>query len=99
MGPDFVEECNDLRQEIKKIGDQVFALIDRTDAIPKQQKSMDLATYQALKKEMAANVDLAYRHLEDARMRIGKVLQARDGGVSVYDAPKPTPPPTDEGEV
>jgi hypothetical protein len=28
---------------------------------------------------------LAYRHLEDASMRLGKVIQALDGGVSVYD--------------
>ncbi len=34
--------------------------------------------------EINANIMLAYRHLEDARMRIGKVLQAYDGGQSVY---------------
>jgi len=39
--------------------------------------------------EAIANVMLAYRHLEDARMRLGKVLQAADGGVSVYDRKKP----------
>jgi hypothetical protein len=35
--------------------------------------------------EVIANVTLAYRHLEDASMRLGKALQALDGGVSVYD--------------
>lgn len=35
--------------------------------------------------EVMANLTLAYRHLEDAAMRMGKVLQAHDGGVSVYD--------------
>jgi hypothetical protein len=35
--------------------------------------------------EMKANIMLAYRHLEDARMRLGKVIQAYDGGVSCYD--------------
>ena len=35
--------------------------------------------------EMLANIMLAYRHLEDARMRLGKVIQAYDGGVSCYD--------------
>ncbi len=35
--------------------------------------------------EMKANIMLSYRHLEDAAMRLGKVLQAHDGGVSVYD--------------
>jgi len=35
--------------------------------------------------EMKANFMLCYRHLEDAAMRLGKVLQAKDGGMSVYD--------------
>lgn len=35
--------------------------------------------------EMHANIMLAFRHLEDARMRLGKVAQAMDGGVSIYD--------------
>lgn len=39
--------------------------------------------------EAHANVTLAFRHLEDARMRLGKVIQALDGGTSCY-AQKPT---------
>lgn len=35
--------------------------------------------------EMRANIMLAVRHMEDARMRIGKVIQASDGGVSCYN--------------
>lgn len=35
--------------------------------------------------ETVANVTLAYRHIEDASMRLGKALQSLDGGVSVYD--------------
>lgn len=35
--------------------------------------------------EAMANVTLAYRHLEDASMRLGKAIQALDGGISVYD--------------
>jgi hypothetical protein len=35
--------------------------------------------------EACANATLAYRHLEDASMRLGKTIQAIDGGVSVYD--------------
>jgi UDP-N-acetylglucosamine 2-epimerase len=35
--------------------------------------------------EQIANIVLSYRHLEDARMRLGKVLQARIGGISIYD--------------
>lgn len=35
--------------------------------------------------EMVANVTLAYRALEDASMRLGKAIQAHNGGTSVYD--------------
>ncbi len=35
--------------------------------------------------EMRSNIVLAFRHLEDARMRIGKAIQAFDGGTSVHD--------------
>jgi hypothetical protein len=37
------------------------------------------------KGEVLANLTLAYRHLEDASMRVGKAIQAYDGGASVYD--------------
>lgn len=42
--------------------------------------------------EIKENIILAYRHLEDASMRLGKAIQAYDGGksaaedaVSIYD--------------
>lgn len=35
--------------------------------------------------EMKANLMHCYCHLEDAAMRLGKVLQAKDVGKSVYD--------------
>ena len=35
--------------------------------------------------EVLANLTLAYRHLEDASMRVGKTIQARAGGKSPYD--------------
>jgi hypothetical protein len=38
--------------------------------------------------EALANVQLAHRHLEDSRMRLGKVLQAIEGGVSILDHPE-----------
>jgi hypothetical protein len=38
--------------------------------------------------EVIANLMLSYRHLEDAAMRLGKAIQATDGGVSCYDGPE-----------
>jgi len=47
--------------------------------------SQDLADNPLGKRcEMYDNLLLAYRHLEDARMRVGKAVQAYDGGKSVY---------------
>ena len=35
--------------------------------------------------EMAENLMLAVRHMEDARMRLGKAIQYSGDGVSKYD--------------
>ena len=35
--------------------------------------------------ERIANLTLAFRHLEDCRMRLGKAMQAAQGEVSLYD--------------
>lgn len=37
--------------------------------------------------EMKANIMLAVRHLEDARMRLGKLCQYAEDGVSILDKP------------
>lgn len=37
--------------------------------------------------EELANLTLAYRHMEDCIMRLGKVIQAYQGGKSIYDKP------------
>jgi len=38
--------------------------------------------------EMRASTMLAVRHIEDARMRLGKVLQYERDGVAIFDRPK-----------
>lgn len=71
-----------LRAKIKEVGDEVLRLRDNAAACG-NQLNVD-------KGEAIANVQLAYRHLEDARMRLGKTIQAIDGGKSVYDSPPRT---------
>ena len=61
--------CNDLRDDIEAI----------------KMRVQVLRTSPQTPGEAGANATLAYRHLEDARMRLGKVIQALDGGVSCYD--------------
>lgn len=63
------QDCEAMRREIKAIADRLAVL------------RLDIAAPS----EVIANATLAYRHLEDASMRLGKAIQAIDGGVSVYD--------------
>ena len=74
----FEDGVSGLRKSTRNLGSQVVQL--KTDSIFSQKEK-----YPGQHGEMMANIMLAYRHLEDARMRLGKVLQAWDDGVSVYD--------------
>ena len=66
-----VADCEALRREIKPLAEKLYVFFDEMD------------TDQP--REAYANAELAYRHLEDASMRLGKAIQALDGGTSVYD--------------
>lgn len=72
------EPVEALRMELGRLAKQVFAL--KVGNGPVQQ----IADHED-RGEGIANVMLAYRALEDARMRLGKVIQAADGGKSIYD--------------
>jgi hypothetical protein len=65
--------------------DKIRKEIKETAAELKSFKSSIQCPNSADKGEVIANLTLAYRHLEDASMRMGKAIQAYDGGVSVYD--------------
>lgn len=87
---DLKTQCNALRETIHRVADQVRNLkchpameAAGTDVAPKADRA-----------EMSANIMLAYRHLEDARMRLGKVIQAYEGGVSIYDSQTSANDPT-----
>jgi hypothetical protein len=43
-----------------------------------------LVDHPGIPDESKANVMLAFRALEDCRMRLGKAIEAYDGGASVY---------------
>lgn len=72
------EWCDGLREKIKALGDETHLLL----AFPVFSGEEG---YNGQHSEMKANIMLAYRHLEDARMRIGKILQAAGDGVSILD--------------
>lgn len=74
---DFLGAMNQTRSDIKVIA----TYINEIKKVTLNRESNGVEDIG----EMVANLTLAYRHLEDASMRIGKVIQAHDGGVSVYD--------------
>lgn len=77
---------NDLRAGILSVEQQVLSLKGACVAADLTNRTdVPTAAPAADRGEMIANTMLAYRHLEDARMRLGKVIQAYDGGVSIYD--------------
>lgn len=78
METDFETACFAFRKEIEELATKVRSLMDHSEF--KKAQSDD----QRDPGEMRANIMLTFRHLEDARMRIGKTIQAFDGGASCY---------------
>lgn len=76
----FEEICADIRTDINRTAIGLFEL--KCHAVFRKDEC-----YVGQQDEMNANIMLAYRHLEDARMRIGKVLQAAGDGISILDKP------------
>lgn len=75
----FIQCCRSVRVGIKTLAAEVKELKHHSELTGElQAPSTDVA-------EAQANVMLSYRHLEDSAMRLGKAIQAYDGGVSVYD--------------
>lgn len=74
----FSERCDLMRKQIGKDAQIVKYLRDAPIFKSEEQ-------YSGQHDEMKANITLAYRHLEDARMRIGKILQAAGDGISILD--------------
>lgn len=70
--------CNQLRESIRRVEVEVRQL--------KEQPAMRFPdAYPGQHGEMIAQSMLAVRALEEARMRLGKVLQYAGDGVSIYD--------------
>ena len=74
----FEELCGDMRDYLKALGGRLLRL-------KANKRFTEAEGYVGQQGEMIANIMLAYRHLEDARMRVGKILQAAGDGVSILD--------------
>ena len=77
--PTVKEICDELRVDIRNLGTRILELRRHNDF------SGSPEDYVGQQSEMRANIMLAYRCLENARMRVGKILQAADDGVSILD--------------
>ena len=75
--PNFKEDCQFVRGILEANKKTVKALMNHDDFKNEQ-------THEDQHSEMKANIMLCYRNLEDARMRMGKAIQAYDGGKSCY---------------
>ena len=82
VGTDFKGMCIQLRQKVKENTEHLKAQIEVT-------KKATLYPPESNQGEMIANLTLAYRCLEDSAMRLGKAIQAYDGGISIYDKDMP----------
>ncbi len=78
----FVERCDERRKSIKEVAAAVKQMRDELTGPAASPRDHDDTRDVG---EMIANLMLTYRHLEDASMRLGKAIQAHDGGKSVYD--------------
>lgn len=76
---DFKVTCDTFRNELKNIAGRVSDfkfLVSQAPVIPTENRGEEIA-----------NLTLAFRHLEDAAMRVGKAIQAYEGGVSPLGGP------------
>jgi len=76
-GMGFKESCQSIRETIETTK-LCSLLLECHSEFEKEEGAVGRHS------EMKANIQLAYRHLEDARMRFGKAIQAFDGGTSCY---------------
>lgn len=81
MDGTFDNSCSMIRGMLREIGEEVLALRKHHDLL---RTPYATKPGEPDKGEMIANLMLSYRHVEDAIMRLGKAIQAYDGGKSVY---------------
>ncbi len=76
----------DIREEATQLRDQCVRLERQTRRLNDHHVFRDPPDYDGQHPEMHAQIMLAVRHLEDARMRLGKLIQYADGAVSIYES-------------
>ena len=78
---DLKESCQEMRKELLAIGKRLAGLIKDHPELAAPEEGFAVLSRRY---EIADNAILMYRRVEDARMRAGKIIQALDGGTSIY---------------
>ncbi|MBC8484712.1 MAG: hypothetical protein H8D45_01560 [Bacteroidetes bacterium] len=79
------EMCECKRKEIKRLKQSIVSIFN-DEELTSGDNSLEGANLPPTRNaNIKANLTLAFRHLEDARMRLGKVMQAYQGGISILD--------------
>jgi hypothetical protein len=79
---DFKTDCKSMSAHIELLESKVKHSMNHHELVAPMFNE-DLLNTRA---ETITNLKLSYRHLEDARMRLGKAIQAHDRGKSCYPA-------------
>lgn len=79
------QQASDIRKDVDSLKIKVAALHNHPVFAGEDMRLSPGNCPESQQANMHANITLAFRHLEDARMRLGKVIQAATGGVSCYD--------------
>jgi len=84
--PATIEElCSSLRITIESVKGRVADMHTNGDFSNEDTNLVGANVPVSQQANMHANITLVFRHLEDARMRLGKVMQAYQGGISILD--------------
>ena len=79
--PTLADECNRVRAACKDLEMGLRALKDKVQLDRKGNED----SFPGQTGEILGQITLAFRALEDARMRVGKVIQYSGDGVSCFD--------------
>lgn len=85
MGEDIESACKVLRDDIESLKGRVALLLVDPAMMDPDGPLEGVNIPNSRNGNMAANITLVFRALEDARMRLGKVMQAFQGGISIFD--------------
>ena len=82
--PTIEEYCGLARRDIENIKGRLCGI--QSMPFPKEDVMLSGGNMPPMRNgNMRANLTIAFRSLEDARMRLGKVMQAYQGGISILD--------------